>query len=161
MSNTTTHSNVRWQSLLSLAVFLVVVIGAGGLIGSATAPGDWYASLEKPPFNPPNWVFSPVWTALYVLIAVAGWRIWERARSGPAVKAWFAQMGLNWVWTPIFFTAQMLWPALAIIVLMLAAILTFIVTARKTDPLASWLMVPYLAWVGFATLLNASVAVLN
>ena len=66
----------------SLAVFIVVVFGGGLLIGLVAQPGEWYAALTKPPFNPPNWIFGPVWSILYILIAIAGWRIWEREEAG-------------------------------------------------------------------------------
>lgn len=144
-----------------LAIFLIVVVAVGGLIGTQSIPGTWYEGLTKPPFNPPNWIFGPVWFALYVMIAVAGWRIWMIAPDSSAMKIWFAQMALNWAWSPIWFIGQMLWPAFAVIVAILALIVAFIVTARKRDRLAAWLFVPYLAWVSFATLLNLSIAILN
>lgn len=146
---------------LTLGVFLVVVIGVGGVIGTQSIPGAWYEGLTKPPFNPPNWIFGPVWFALYVMIAVAGWRIWMIDASSRTMKIWFAQMALNWVWSPIWFIGQMLWPAFAIIVVILALIVAFIVAARKLDPAAAWLFVPYLAWVSLASLLNLSIAILN
>jgi benzodiazapine receptor len=144
-----------------LGVFLVVVVGVSTLIGTQSVPGAWYDGLEKPFFNPPSWVFSPVWTTLYVLIAIAGWRIWMIEPSSRAMRAWFAQMLVNWAWSPVFFLGEMLWGALAVIVVMLVLIVTFIVLARKIDRIAAWLFVPYLAWVSFATLLNLSIAVLN
>ena len=146
---------------LILGIFLVVVIGVGGLIGTQSVPGEWYQGLNKPPFNPPNGIFGPVWFALYVMIAVAGWRIWMIDATSTAMKIWFAQMALNWAWSPIWFIGQMLWPAFAVIVTILALIVAFILTARKHDAIASWLFVPYLAWVGFASLLNLSIAILN
>ncbi|QQR35499.1 tryptophan-rich sensory protein [Devosia oryziradicis] len=146
---------------LTLGIFLVVVIGVGALIGTQSVPGAWYESLEKPPFNPPNWIFGPVWFTLYVTIAVAGWRIWMVDPRSDAMKVWFAQMAFNWAWSPIWFLGQMLWPAFAVIVAILALIVAFIVVARKYDAIASWLFVPYLAWVSFASLLNLSIAILN
>jgi len=157
-----THSEHRSSpSWITLGIFLIVVIGVGALIGTQSTPGAWYQNLEKPPFNPPNWVFGPVWFTLYAMIAVAGWRIWSLDKHGAAMKLWFGQMALNWAWSPIWFIGQMLWPAFAVIVALLALIIAFIVVARKTDRLASWLFVPYLAWVAFASLLNLSIAVLN
>nr|WP_295469109.1 TspO/MBR family protein [Mesorhizobium sp.] len=142
---------------LALAAFLILVVGGGAAIGSMNLPGPWYEALVKPPFNPPNWVFGPAWTILYVLIAVAGWRIWERDRGGRAMKAWWAQMLLNFAWSPVFFTLQSVGGALVIVVLMLAAILAFIGLAWNRDRIAALLFVPYAAWVSFATLLNASI----
>lgn len=149
------------RTWLTLAIFVVVVIGVGGLIGSQSTPGEWYESLAKPPFNPPNWIFGPVWLTLYVMIAVAGWRIWMLAPSSTAMKIWFAQMLANWVWSPVWFIGQMLWPAFAIITVILALIIAFILVARQRDKIAAWLFVPYMAWVAFASLLNLSIAILN
>ena len=149
------------RSWLVLAVFLAIVIGVGGLIGTQSVPGAWYESLAKPPFNPPNWIFGPVWFALYVMIAVAGWRIWMIDANSTPMRIWIAQMALNWLWSPVWFIGQMLWPAFAIIVVILALILAFILTARKLDRAAAWLFVPYAAWVAFASTLNLSIALLN
>ena len=146
---------------LVLVLFLVLVVGGGAAIGSMNLPGPWYEALSKPPFNPPNWVFGPAWTILYVLVAIAGWRIWERDRGGPAMKAWWAQMLLNFAWSPVFFTLQSVGGALFIVVLMLAAILAFIGLAWNRDRIAALLFLPYAAWVSFATLLNASILWLN
>jgi len=146
---------------LTLVIFLVVVIGVGGFIGYQSVPGEWYQNLNKPPFNPPNWVFGPAWFTLYILIAVAGWRIWMIDAKSTAMMIWFAQMAFNWAWSPIWFIGQMMWPAFAVILVILALIIVFIVTARRLDRVAAWLFVPYLAWVSFATLLNLSIALLN
>lgn len=146
---------------LGLVLFLVLVLGGGLVLSFLTAPGEWYASLRKPWFNPPAWLFGPVWTVLYVLIAVAGWRIFERDRTSSPMKLWWAQLVLNFLWTPVFFAAHQIGLALVVILLILAAILTFIVTARQVDRAAAWLFVPYAAWVAFASLLNASILVLN
>jgi len=89
-------------SARALLVFLVLVVGAGWAIGVTNLPGAWYAGLAKPAFNPPNWVFAPVWTVLYVLIAIAGWRVWTRDRAGWPMKLWAAQLALNWAWSPVF-----------------------------------------------------------
>ena len=146
---------------LTLGIFLLVVVGVSILIGTQSTPGPWYDGLDRPPFNPPSWIFSPVWTTLYILIAIAGWRIWMIDPGSGAMKVWFAQMLVNWAWSPVFFVAEMLWVAVAVILVMLALIVAFIVLARRHDRVAAWLFVPYLAWVSFATLLNVSIAVLN
>jgi tryptophan-rich sensory protein len=142
-------------------VFLAVVIGVGAWIGANNVPGSWYASLAKPPFNPPSWLFAPVWFALYVMIAVAGWRTAMIAPVSAAMWLWILQMALNWAWSPTFFTAQAIWPAAAVIVLLLGTILTYIAHVRRLDRLAAWLFVPYAAWVAFASVLNVSIGVLN
>jgi tryptophan-rich sensory protein len=151
----------RPRSLVTLVVFLLLVVGVGGLIGVGTAPDAWYEALQKPPFNPPNWLFGPVWFALYVLIAIAGWRSWRRDPRGLPMALWGGQMLLNWAWSPVWFTLHLLWPALAIIVAMLVLIVAFIGVSWGRDRVAAWLFVPYAAWVAFATLLNLSIAMLN
>jgi len=149
------------RALGLLAVFLVVVIGVGALIGISTAPGEWYAALDKPPFNPPNWVFGPVWFTLYVLIAIAGWRTFLREPGGVAMKLWYAQMVLNWLWSPTWFTLHWLWPAFVVIAAILALILAFIARSWHEDRVSASLFLPYAAWVAFASLLNLSIAILN
>lgn len=149
------------KSLPSLAFFLILVLGGGLTIGYLTAPGDWYADLNKPSFNPPNWIFGPVWTVIYILIAIAGWRVWQTDRAGAAMKLWWAQLVLNFAWSPAFFAMQQIGLALAIILPLLAAILAFIAASRKPAPLAALLFIPYAAWVSFASVLNAAILTLN
>jgi benzodiazapine receptor len=146
---------------VSLILFLVLVLGGGLAIGYLTAPGEWYAQLTKPAVNPPGWIFGPVWTVLYVIIAVAGWRVWQRNRGGWPLKLWWAQLALNFLWTPIFFANHRIGLALVVILLLLAAILAFIATASRQDRVAAWLFAPYAAWVAFASVLNASLLALN
>jgi tryptophan-rich sensory protein len=145
----------------TLAIFLVVVVGGGIVIGISNPPGAWYAALNKPPFNPPNWIFAPAWTLLYILIAIAGWRTWLRDRSGTAMKAWFVQMVLNFAWSPLFFGAHQMTLALSVITTLAIAVAAFIALTRREDRISAYLFAPYLAWVLFATLLNASLIVLN
>jgi tryptophan-rich sensory protein len=149
------------RRLTSLAIFLVLVIGGGLGIGFLTAPGEWYASIAKPAFNPPNWVFAPVWTVLYVLIAVAGWRMFGVDRRGSAMKLWWAQLVLNFLWSPAFFGAHQIKLALILILMLLATILAFIAAAWQRDRKAAGLFVPYAAWVAFASLLNGAIALVN
>ncbi len=149
----------RW---LVLGGFLLVVIGGGLAIGSATRPDTWYATLAKPSFNPPNWLFGPVWTILYILIAVAGWRTWQRLPdSGPAMRLWGLQLALNFAWSPVFFAQHRIGLAFGIVALMLAAIAAFIVVSARADRIAALLFVPYLLWVSFATVLNGALWRLN
>jgi benzodiazapine receptor len=151
----------EWRRWAALAVFLVVVIGVGALIGFATAPDGWYAKLAKPPFNPPNWIFAPVWLTLYVLIATAGWRTFERDPSSLPMLLWILQMILNWAWSPTWFTLHLLWPAFGIIIAILAMIVGFIVANWRRDRVAALLFTPYALWVAFASSLNLSIAILN
>jgi benzodiazapine receptor len=148
----------RWLSLLG---FLVLVIGGGLAVGLLTAPGKWYAGLAKPSFNPPGQIFGPVWTMLYVLIAVAGWRTFERDRRGWPMRLWWAQLALNFLWTPVFFAGHRIGLALVILLLVLAALLAFIATAWRRDRVAAWLFAPYAAWVAFASVLNGAIFALN
>jgi benzodiazapine receptor len=149
------------RPLLTLGGFLVLTLGGGTLIGLATLPGEWYAGLAKPPFNPPNWIFAPVWTLLYVLIAVAGYRSWQRGPRAPATTLWFVQLALNFLWSPVFFGLHRPAAALAIVAALLVAILAFIVVSWRGDRVAALLFAPYAAWVAFATLLNAAIVALN
>lgn len=150
------------------AIFGGVVAGAA-VLGGLFNPGrgttrQWYDDLEKPAFNPPDVVFGPVWTTLYVLIAISGYRVWfsgpgrERTR---ALALWGAQLALNAAWSPLFFGAKRPELALGDIVLMLVAIASYSAAAWKVDKPAAWLMSPYLAWVAFAAILNAEIVRLN
>lgn len=149
------------RAYLALALFLVVVLGGGTAIGLATLPGEWYAGLAKPSFNPPNWVFAPVWSTLYVLIAIAGWRSWMKAPYGTAMLAWAVQLALNFLWSPIFFGGHMIGIAFVVILALLASILAFIKLSWPRDRVAAWLFVPYALWVAFAALLNGALWWLN
>ena len=125
-------------------------------------PGEWYDGLDKPPGNPPGWVFGPVWTALYLMIAVAGWRIWRvQRRWRPALWLWLAQLLANALWSYLFFGLQRPGLALVDITVLLVLIAWTIVRFKPIDHLAAWLMVPYWLWVFFATYLNASLWYLN
>jgi tryptophan-rich sensory protein len=148
----------RWNYLIG---FIVLTLGGGLLIGFWTAPGSWYAALAKPTFNPPNWLFAPVWSILYVLIAIAGWSTFERAGSAWPMRLWWLQLALNFLWSPVFFSAHVIGAALAIILLLLLAILAFVATIWRQDRVAAWLFMPYAAWVLFASALNAAIWHLN
>lgn len=152
------HPQRSWPLLI---VFLVVVLGMGTLIGFTNLPGDWYAGLNKPPFNPPNWIFGPVWTLLYILIAIAGWRTFTGDRKSLGMTLWVGQMLLNWLWTPLWFGAHLIWPAFVVITLIDLAIFGFIIERWTRDRPAALLFVPYAAWVSFAAILNLSIGILN
>jgi benzodiazapine receptor len=139
-------------------LFFAVVLGGGLAIGSVTRPEGWYAALAKPPFNPPNWVFAPVWTLLYAVIAVAGARTYERVNG---FFLWVVQMALNFAWTPALFLLHRPTLALVIIVALLAVTLIFTWARWSADRVSSLLFVPYAVWIAFATLLNAAIVVLN
>jgi len=149
------------SKILSYILFIGFVVGAGLIAGLTNMPGDWYQSLQKPFFNPPSWLFGPVWTTLYVMIGVAGARIWQRAPKSAAMQLWFAQMAFNLMWSPAFFGLQNPELALVVIAGMLATIIAFMVKAKPIDRISTLLFVPYLAWVSFASVLNLSLAWLN
>ncbi len=149
------------KNLTVYIVFIVAVVAIGALIGVNNVPGEWYQSLQKPFFNPPNWIFGPVWTTLYVLIGIAGARTWIRRSTGTRMRLWFTQMVLNFLWSPIFFGMQSPVGALVIIIPMLICIIAFMVLTFSRDRLSSLLFAPYALWVAFATALNASIVVLN
>lgn len=149
------------RNIGALAVFLLLVVGGGLSIGVSTLPGEWYAGLAKPFFNPPNWVFGPVWSVLYVAIAVAGWRTWQRERTGSAMKVWGVQMLANFAWSPVFFAMQRVDFAFGVILLLLVSVVGFIRLSQRLDRMSALLFVPYAAWVGFASALNGAILFLN
>lgn len=145
----------------SLIGFVALVLGGGIAIGLLTGPDAWFTALEKPSFNPPNWVFAPVWSILYVMIGVAGWLVWTRARPSAAMTLWWLQLGLNFLWSPVFFTLHRMPFALAIVVLMTILAWAFVVATARRVPWAAVLFVPYGLWLMLATALNAALYVLN
>lgn len=149
------------QNLGSLAVFMAVVVGGGITIGLLTSPGEWYADLRKPWFNPPNWIFGPVWTVLYIFIAFVGWRLWHIGSGSLAMKLWYAQLLLNFAWSPVFFVAHRIGTALGIITLLFITIAAFIITVSIQDWVSALLFLPYAIWVGFALALNGAILSLN
>ncbi|WP_408898537.1 TspO/MBR family protein [Nocardioides sp. R1-1] len=149
----------RWLGLLPFAGAVAVVAVLGGLAARGSA--QTYRALDLPAFAPPSWLFGPVWTVLYVAIAVAGWLAW-RAGAGPlALGAWVVQLLLNVAWTPLFFAAGRYGWALVDIVALLVAIVAVVVLFGRASRAAAWLLVPYLLWVAFATALNAAIVALN
>lgn len=126
--------------------------------------GDWYLTLNKPSWNPPGWVFGPVWTLLYTMMAIAAWLVWRKggiAKQRRPLTLFAVQLLLNALWTPLFFGLHMLGVAFAEIILLWIAILATILAFRKVSPSAAWLLVPYLLWVTFAAILNATLWWMN
>lgn len=156
--------NIKWVRLLGF----VAISELAGILGSLftmRAIPEWYAFVNKPQFSPPNWLFGPVWTVLYLLQGIAAYLVWEkgsdRLRASRAMKLFWLQLGLNALWTPIFFGLRNpLW-GLVEIVFMWVAIVATIIAFKKISKTAAWLMVPYLLWVSFATILNFSIWRLN
>lgn len=160
MTATTTAPRSRdWLTLLPFLLAVTTVAVVGGL--AAGSAGDTYSDLTLPSFAPPSWLFGPVWSLLYLMIAVAGWLLWRARGRDVALGVWVAQLLLNLAWTPLFFAANRYTLALADIVLLAVVILGLIVLASRRSRAAAWLLVPYAVWVLFATALNTAIVVLN
>jgi translocator protein len=153
----------RTRDILGLTAFVTLCFGVSALGGRATASAlaEWYPALRKPPWTPPGWVFGPVWTLLYPMIAVAGWLAWRegRARFGPLV--YLLQLALNAAWPWFFFDERRPGAAFACIVALGIAVLATIVAFWRLSRGAAILMLPYLAWVGFAAALNHAIWRMN
>ena len=152
----------RNPSLIPLIAFVVGVLAIGGTIGSLNIPDQWYRDLAKPAFNPPDWVFGPVWSVLYAMVGYAGYRTWRffGAASLP-FGLWAVQMLLNFAWTPIFFSLHSLPLASIEIAVFLTAVIAYMAVIRNRDRTSFWLFAPYLAWVGFATVLTWTIWFMN
>jgi tryptophan-rich sensory protein len=154
----------RTRDYVGLAAFIAINVAVSALGGWATAGsvGTWYQALAKPAFNPPDWVFAPVWSALYLMIAIAGWRVWRRGGEvRGALTVYAVQLALNLSWSFVFFGARMIGPALAVIAALLVAIVANAFLFWRIDRWAGALLVPYAAWVSFAAALNAALWRLN
>lgn len=152
---------------LKLVIAVAAPLVVGGLSGFATSAGvaTWYPTLVKPPFNPPAWVFGPVWTVLYVMMGIAAFLVWRRGLAAPGVRAaltmFLVQLVLNGLWSLVFFGLRRPGWALAEIVLLWLGIGGTVWLFRRVAPAAAVLLLPYWAWVSFATVLNASLWWLN
>jgi benzodiazapine receptor len=157
------REGTRWIGLL---VFIVVCLGAGGLGAIATTPEieGWYRTIEKPSWNPPDYLFGPVWTTLFVMMAIAAWMVWKpegfKTATTP-LTLFTVQLVLNVTWSWIFFGMhQPGWAFVEIAMLWLAIVATTVAFFRRSK-IAGWLMVPYLAWVSFAAVLNVAIWRMN
>jgi tryptophan-rich sensory protein len=154
---------MRWAGLFFWLVLCFGVAAIGGRWTAAEIPG-WYRTLTRPSFAPPNWVFGPVWTLLYALMAVAAWQAWSQAPSPArtlALGLFLAQLALNLAWLWIFFRNHAIGAALAEVVVLWATIGVTTLAFARVSPVAAWMMTPYLAWVTFASALNAGFWRLN
>jgi benzodiazapine receptor len=147
----------HWKSFV--AFLLLAFIAAA--IGSLAMPDTWYASLAKPPFNPPNWIFAPVWTVLYLLMAGAAWRVYLRTGVSSALVLWGAQLVANAAWSPLFFGMHSILGALVDIAVLFALVLATTLAFFRHDRIAGLMMVPYVLWVAFASVLNLAIYRLN
>ncbi|WP_082305459.1 TspO/MBR family protein [Leucobacter japonicus] len=164
------------RQVLAAALFLIIVaaVAFGGSLASTDNVDGWYAGAEKVAWNPPNAVFGPTWTLLYALLALAGFLIWRSGfREGEpnaarnALALFVTQLALNAMWTPAFFAGYPAigpaawWIAAVIIVALIVVVIALAVSARRWSRIAAWIMLPYLAWLCFATSLNIGIIVLN
>lgn len=160
------HTPTRAASLAVFLGFLIlsVLVSVVGGVMTANSIADWYPNLAKPTFNPPNWLFGPVWAVLYLMMATAAWRVWKHAgwhRAAGAIALYFLQLSVNLLWSGLFFGLRRPDLALADCLVLLTLIGATIWAFRRHDGLAAVLLLPYLAWVGFACLLNAAIVALN
>jgi translocator protein len=149
-----------FRSSVAFGIFLLLAFSAAAF-GALFAPDAWYAGLNKPSWNPPNWIFGPVWTTLYALMAYAAWRVWKAGDSQLALGMWVLQLIPNALWSYFFFGVKRIEWALVDIVLLLISIVACTALFAQRDRLAATLMLPYIAWVSFATFLNWTLLNLN
>jgi tryptophan-rich sensory protein len=153
----------RW---VPLGLFLVLAFAAAalGALATATSVDTWYPTLRKPDWNPPSWIFSPVWTLLYLLMAVATWRAWRTENVSTArrtVSLYSAQLTLNALWSILFFGMRQPGAALIEIIILWALLVVILLRFWRLDRIAAMLWAPYVAWVTFAAFLNGAIWTLN
>lgn len=154
------------SNITKLIVSLIIPLSVGAVAGMFTSQAvpTWYATLNRPSFSPPSWVFGPVWTSLYILLGISFFLIWKENTSKErnlAIKVFSVQMLLNFAWSFLFFYFNLIGVALLEIILLWISIATMIYLFHKLKPLAAYLNIPYLLWVSFATILNAAYYFLN
>jgi translocator protein len=154
----------NWLKLL-ISLIIPQLVAAGGAYFTITGVGSWYTQINKPDWNPPSWVFGPVWTTLYVLMGISFFLVWKSGAT-PTVKKtaiffWMAQLVANFFWSFIFFGQQAIGLAFLEILLLWVFILLTIFSFAKISKLAAWLLVPYISWVSFAAILNYTIWKLN
>jgi benzodiazapine receptor len=153
----------HWPVLIGFLVLCFVAAGIGGAVTAPNIP-TWYAGLVKPSFQPPSWLFAPVWTALYAIMALTGWMVWRAAGPGgraTPIGLFLLQLALNAIWSPLFFGMHLLLPALIDIGLLWLAIAATIIAFLRVSSRAGLLLLPYLVWVSFAGALNLAILRLN
>jgi tryptophan-rich sensory protein len=154
------------SNIIKLVVSIALPLGIGAVAGLFTAQAipDWYATLNRPSFNPPNWLFGPVWTTLYFLLGISFFLIWKlepNKERNLAIMVFLVQLLLNFGWSFIFFYFKLIGFALIEIVLLWISIVTMLIMFYKIRPIAAFINIPYLLWVTFATILNGSYFLLN
>lgn len=149
---------------IPLAFLFILLSLSAGFVGSfftIESISTWYSTLEKPFFSPPNWVFGPVWTTLYVLIGISGYLAYKSRGNSFAIKIFGLQLVLNTLWSIIFFGLKMPWLAFVEILVLLGVIVYLMKLFYKIDKVSAYLLIPYLLWVSFASILNLAIWLLN
>lgn len=157
---------IQFRTTTRFAACLALCLGVAAVQGIVTRPqiAGWYSGLAKPSWTPPSSFFPIVWTALYILLAVALWRLWEKSASPArnwAIGLFFVQLAFNAAWSPLFFGTHAIRTALIDIVLLLVAISLTMVASARVDRVVAWLLAPYLAWVAYAATLNGGIVWMN
>jgi benzodiazapine receptor len=142
--------------MMTFLIFLVACCAAAST-GIIFKPGEWYQSLNKPGFTPPNWVFPVAWTTIYLLLAWAGYRLTLIPGSEVVLALWAAQIALNTLWTPVFFGAHRIFAGMVILALLWLVVAVMLVAALRLDALTGLIFLPYLAWLSVAAALNFSI----
>ena len=159
-------TNNKFQAI-PFIISLIITLSIAYVASIFTRPEiqSWYPALNKPSFNPPNWLFAPVWITIYILIGIAAYLVWKQRDTSSAYKTavaiYIIQLALNFSWSIVFFGMHHILAALIIIILLSVTIILNINWFGRLDTIAAWLLVPYLLWVCFATLLNISIYILN
>jgi len=154
------------RQILKLVVSILLPLGLGAIAGIFTAKAipEWYATLNQPSFNPPNWIFGPVWTSLYILLGISFFLTWKQPATkerNRAISIFLIQLVLNFAWSFLFFYFHQIGLALIDIIVLWIFIITMLILFYRIKPLAAYINIPYLLWVTFASILNASYFVLN
>jgi len=155
------------KALFSLIAWVIICLAAGFIGSIFTMPSipTWYTGLNKPPFNPPNWIFGPVWTTLFILMGISAWLIWEKGISNKEVRSaimiFSVQLVLNMLWSLLFFGLKLPLFAFAELVVLWLLILATILSFYRISRPAAWLLIPYILWVSFASVLNLSIWLIN
>jgi len=157
---------MKISHIIKLIISILLPLSVGAIAGMFTSQAVpiWYASLNRPSFSPPNWVFGPVWTSLYILLGISFFLIWKEKASKErdlAIKVFSIQMLLNFAWSFLFFYFNLIGVALIEIILLWTSIAAMIYLFYKIKPVAAYMNIPYLFWVSFATILNAGYYFLN
>jgi translocator protein len=157
----------QWRSLVFFFVMIIFVQALGNIVTMPNIP-TWYASLNHPAWRPPNWVFGPVWTTLYIMLAFIGWRLWNSFQGGainrlkkPAIFCYFVQLFLNAIWSPLFFGLHLI--GISFVVLLTIILFTALTMfyASKFNRTLAWALAPYILWLIYASTLNGALTYLN